>query len=450
MQVTKSTDNARFFEGNQLVGVSYGMTELAVEVVANETTHVYPRLVEGCVNAISSSTVGPTRFGVAGGLCSGAPRAGALASVTFDPSRLGYVDAGPYVGTFHLELIPSVIERGLVGAGVLPAGSWFLGMPGDLSAQRSGGLQTEIQELGAVEIRLLDEASGAPLVLLPGNGAVVQFDTTREGGSGEVVGLFAFDPPSGQWLEFDGGLAFADAGTTIATATVGQFGAPLLVGAPLGPTSCVQGSVTVGGAVVPGVTVMAYGTDHAAAYSARADDQGNFCLDVRAQSAIELDVVAALGGAPYHGIAPATSGTGSACSLGLGCTNVGTLDLTLEDTVCATGRLFGPGSMPNPDGGAPVPAPDNAPEPFYADVPVDAEDQSVGRYPRIYRGNLQPNSDATFCVAALGWPTYQYTVGYDPGYLLYLGIDGGEPASACSTAPALCQPLGDLDYFLGS
>lgn len=462
VQVTTPTAPQRYF-ASYTTSVSYGTALQTIPVVSGETTHVFPRVVEGClqyVNTGTGSSSGSTvvTLPVTGGVCSDAPRPAELSSVTFDASQLVDVTSGQpvaFAGTIQVEMIPTATASGSASATDLPVGSWFLGTPGDGLGDRLDGSTVALQDLGGVEIRFFDVSSGDPLQLAPTNPAVLVVDTTRINHAGEAVGAFALDTTSGDWVELDAGLAFSeliDGGSPTVAFTVPQLGVPLLVGSPLGGTSCVQGTVTVAGAVVPGLELAAFGVDHGAGYFTRADDNGNFCFDVKAASAIAVDAVGQSAGAGYRALGTATSGaSGTSCAVGTGCFSMGTLDLSPEDTVCATGQFFGPEYEFPSDGGDSTPTPNPSSEPFYVDVAVSPEEQQVGRYPRIYRGDLVPNADATFCVAALPWPAYEYIVGTEAPCLgvipINLAIDGGDSGGQCSTDPGQCQALGDLDFY---
>jgi hypothetical protein len=337
---------------NKTLGVAYSTTQIVVALGDNQLVTVFPVLHQGCYETMTSGTAGSVTLSDVGLKCGDLQPsvADVWASLQYGATSFTTPSNGAlFNGTARVEIVPIAFPLNLEGTLDF---TWGLGLP---------GTNTPLDTIGATEFRVVDDATGEPLVVTTGDTSVIATMTTWKLANTTTYAPYAYSPTAGTW-------GAAAAGTTLANAEFTTHGNETQINTvdlqhvqQLGwlsvtsagqATTCVTGALTANGAPAAGVWVHATGLNYLGAASAVTDSTGSFCVDVKAAAGADAGDA---GATPELGLAAGfatTSGAfftlptspslvsslaGGTCATKSGCTVLGAIALTPFDTTCVNG-----------------------------------------------------------------------------------------------------------------
>ncbi len=258
-------------------GEVHSTTQRSVVVPEASTVFVVSELLPGCAATVDLAS--------ADGVI--APRGcGPFdARVGITLPQEGVVDSfGTVVHDVRVELAVLPVS---VGGGV--ASDALSAFPGDMQAVTSMGASTYLESLGAVEVRLTDVATGAPLQLAAGKSAVVTFSASETSFDESSVPAWYFDEAQGRWVEEGTTSLVSDpvTGALLHRLEVQHF--TFWNADKVAERACVTGRlVDGGGAPLAGTTVLTHGLDYIGQSNVLSGSDGRFEVFARRSSEIEL------------------------------------------------------------------------------------------------------------------------------------------------------------------
>jgi len=253
----------------------------------------------------------------------------------------GFVDAdgNPYAGTVNVEATFYDLESDWSDT---EAGNEINATPGDFTAIDANGEFQTLESFGMFQVNLTDangnevnlaDASPAPVVV------PLQSLTPDAYAVGDTIPMWHYDETEGRWLEEAIGTVFDDNGVLSV-----EFDAPHFstwnCDQPLPTHGCVTGTInTSDGQNRAGATVRAVGITYISTTTARTDQNGDFCLEVKNGEQVWLEISYSVGGQMATTRSqPVTipSGQGT-CTQGSGtnCVDIGEIDM--EIMTCLSG-----------------------------------------------------------------------------------------------------------------
>lgn len=303
-------------------GTVYSSTDLIVDVPEVGDVVADARLLRGCSVVMN--------VGAGDGVRPFAPCGSARVGLTL-PEDGVVTESGAPVASVRVELaaIPALASGEL-------AGEAFLAFPGDMVARDDSGAEVWLESRGAAEVRLFDEATGAPARLAPGAEATLTVPAAPGSLEDDAVRLWSYDVAAAEWVEEGSGVIQAHAGTgaLVTRMTVSHF--TWWNSDQAASRTCLSGRVMLSEDVAGVFTrVMTLGVDYGgSSYGAIAAD-GTFEVFARSASSADLTIQADLGSAS-RAIYSARIATGAP---GV-CTDVGTLEVDVSQLLgCARGRI---------------------------------------------------------------------------------------------------------------
>lgn len=210
---------------------------------------------------------------------------------TVDLPAGGFVDAdgNAYTGNVNVEATFYDLESDFEDGNELNA------TPGDFTAIDANGEYQRLESYGMFQLNLTDDAGNeinvgtdaATVVPLQGAGYTL----------GEIIPMWHYDEVEGRWIEeTEAEVIELDDGTLAAS-----FGAPHFstwnVDKPLPTHGCVTGVVqNAAGTPRQGATVRAIGISYISTTTARTNQNGEFCLEVKNGETVWMEISYSVGG----------------------------------------------------------------------------------------------------------------------------------------------------------
>jgi len=262
----------------------WSTTQVPVPVVDGETSRVYPRLLRGCSDFVD---VGLDAGGTAESDAACAATGG-YARIAIPASGLVVeADGAAFSGTARVDMIPMPLPRNDDDTFDLSAWSAF---PGDMEAVRADGTAIALQSYGAVEFRVTDADSGAALQVAPGAQVALRIPVYLDPDATTPVTGWVYDTSVGRWVEEAAGRFVVEDGVTYYDLEVEHL-SWWNCDEPLRNKTCIWGSVqSQDGGAFPRLPVTANGIDYAGTSRGYTDRTGEFCVDVRPNSLVALDI----------------------------------------------------------------------------------------------------------------------------------------------------------------
>lgn len=243
--------------------------------------------------------------------------------VTFLPGSIAAVG--------EVEVVVCPIDVALPELGAFPGD--FLAVPlgsGDLVLLETFSLMDVSLTQNGLPVDLADGQEATLEFLLPESTPLLPGDT---------IGLWFFDSESGLWFEEEVGLvgeSSFDPARLSVVGTVSHF-SWWNCDQPIQTFSCIQGVVRdADGNPVPNAQVIASGVDYNGASYRTTDENGEYCLNVRIDSIVEVTATALAGIVQSASEQIATGAANVTCALG-GCIP---LDLALPAASCIEGVVL--------------------------------------------------------------------------------------------------------------
>lgn len=298
----------------------YSSTQVAVEIPVGQTSFVYPRLLTGCSAFVDVSVA-------AGGVAEPNEHCtsqGGRASIEITASGLQREDGSTFSGTARVDIIPMPIPEGSDG----PDLSAWNAFPGDMQAVRVDDSPAELQSYGAAEIRVLDADSGEELQIADGQTARLRLQVYTQPETLAPVTAWWFDESRGLWVEEGAGAFYVEDGVTYYDVEVEHL-TWWNCDEPLRNKTCIWGNVVADGdRPFPRIQVSADGVDYAGTSRGYTDSTGRFCVNVRPESVVRLNIpTGRLDGYPADLASVVQSnGPGNSCATFIGdCVYIGDL-----------------------------------------------------------------------------------------------------------------------------
>lgn len=258
-----------------------------------------------------------------------------------DPATGGIVQHNGSKVTFPPNSIDAMGLVEVVLSTIDPSSPEIGAFPGDFAAQSASGAAATLETFALFDVSITQ--GGIPIDLADGQTVTLEFllpaDTPLV--TGESVALWFFDDATGLWVE-EGlgtvGPSTTTAGRLAVIGTVSHF-SWWNCDRPISTFGCLQGQVTdAGGTPVQGATVRGSGVDYNGTSRATTDSNGNYCLNVRVDSTV--DVTASLlsnGAIQSQTVRVNSPELNTTCATG-GCTPVPTLQLS--GLTCIAGEVL--------------------------------------------------------------------------------------------------------------
>ncbi len=269
----------------------------------------------------------------------GATQRSGDSAVTIPPGSLVDADGNPVTG--DVELTATFID---------PSTDEVEAFPGSFDdAQTEGGEDVTLESFGFAIYELTQD--GEEINLAPGSDAEIEYvlpDNAQDRFQvGDTIPLWEFDEETATWIERgqgEVGVASDGSGRLAWFATVDHFSS-WNCDVPIDEKSCVSGRVISDGEPVVGAEVVAYGVDYNGTNGAHTDADGMFCIDVKRDSTVRIDVrlnAAAAAVATRQIVIPDYA---SSCNEGI-CEDTGDIELELDS--CVRGRVVADDGGPMP------------------------------------------------------------------------------------------------------
>ncbi len=200
----------------------------------------------------------------------------------------GFVDGSgaAYTGSVQVSATYYDVRSPMNGDGSSYVGSEIFAVPGDFTAVDAAGEGQTLESFGMFQVNLTDDL-GNEINLASGSGApVVMPIFTAEGDErpalGTTIPAWSYDLSSGKWVEEGvGTVVQLDDGRYAWEFTAPHF-STWNCDMPVQTHGCITGRVTNSqGTPRVGATVRAVGISYTATTTARTDQNGNFCLEVK-------------------------------------------------------------------------------------------------------------------------------------------------------------------------
>lgn len=403
--VLVSVERASDPAGGSNLRRAWGSTHLTVRVSAGGTTQVYPRIATGCVATVDYDATeddggvpddaGDLPFTTSVSMSEWCWPYSYIGEIDFQPGGIARSNNQPFVGTLRVEMVPIAtpdINGRLVDG--------FQAVPGEGRAM-VGGTPTRLETFGAVEYRLYDEATNEPLKIAANRQAHIQVEVHREPDTsgGEVYPVWSFDTTGGHWVSEGNSINSGNRTVGFKTSHLTWFAAAKAITT----STCLRGTLTGLGQGIAGGSIMAFGSDWGGATHVLPGAGGAFCVDVKANSGIELFANAYGATSLFVGSQAVSAGSAAAtCGSSSACQDVGNLSLVPANGQCLRGRFV---TMEVPDGGqSPVAVPVRSPITVYADVNGRSATRT-GSAPIL---RFTPDANGEACV-----PVPSHTLNYD-------------------------------------
>jgi hypothetical protein len=266
----------------------------------------------------------------------------------------GFVDGNgaPYTGTVHVEATFYDVRSPMNSDGTSYEGSEIFAVPGDFSAVDMAGEAQKLESFGMFQVNLTDDG-GNELNLAPGQGApVIMPIFTAEGDERPVLGTtipaWSYDLAAGLWVE-------EGIGTVIQLADgryAWEFTAPHFstwnCDQPIATHGCITGRITNSqGTPRVGATVRAVGISYTATTTARTDQNGNFCLEVKNGETVWVEISYTVASQPATQRTDPVwipAGTASCSIQGSPCVDIGTVPVDIM--TCVSGVVVNSQGQP--------------------------------------------------------------------------------------------------------
>jgi len=169
--------------------------------------------------------------------------------------------------------------------------------PGDFSATDSEGSDQSLESFGMIQVNLMGAdgqelnlgAEGAP-ILMP----IQDLGSTPV--AGETVEAWSYDTETGKWVEEGFGEVVDIDGELFWQFTANHF-STWNCDRPISTHGCLSGQVTTAmGDPRQGATVRAVGQTYISTTTARTDNEGNFCLEVKNGETVWVEISYSVGG----------------------------------------------------------------------------------------------------------------------------------------------------------
>lgn len=298
----------------------------------------------------------------------------------------------------------------------------LVAFPGDMAGVDAGGTSVYIESFGAVEVRLLDPDTRAPLQLAPDATAEVLFQAasaTLDGDPSLPIPAWSYDPETAAWVEEGTTTLFVEpfSGALMHRLTVRHFtwwNADRVV-----DRTCLSGRVIAGdGEGFPGVAIAATGIDYLGSSGSTTRADGTF--EVFARQASDVTVTASRTIERRTVQATRTVRTGATATP---CLELP--DILLDDAplfACARGRVV-------TQEGAPVPR------------------ASVTNVSGRVTTQAVTNTDGTYCLPLPPEATVDLVIQASIASVPYRGtlaaVTGVPGSGTCTDAPTTCTTLAD-------
>ncbi len=218
-----------------------------------------------------------------------------------------------------------------------PSTPSVLAFPGSFeTAQASDGSQVALESFGFATYELTKD--GKPVNLKPGSTARIEYvlpdNAQGKYQVGDKIGLWEFDEDTATWKERgegEIGMATDGSGRLAWFADVTHF-SWWNCDKPLDQKQCIKGRIVYRGNPVAGAEVTAVGVDYNGTSAARSDASGYFCVDVKRNSTVRIEVRINGGATPVVQQEVSVPDTPASCATG-GCKDIGDLPVTFDACV---------------------------------------------------------------------------------------------------------------------
>ncbi len=177
-----------------------------------------------------------------------------------------------------------------------------------------------------------------PLDLAPGSTATIQLALPEDTplGVGEVVPLWHYDEIQGIWMESGTGTVEEVGGIRVYTAEIPHL-SWWNCDAPIEQKNCITGRILDdAGMPVAGASVIAKGVDYNGWSYGNSDTNGYFCVDVKRDSTVQVEVTLPGGTMPIVNVSVTVPDASASCATG-GCIAVGDIEASYDS--CIRGRV---------------------------------------------------------------------------------------------------------------
>lgn len=434
VSVSKATDPAS--------DVAYSSSQIAVRVRDGRTTQLAPKILTGCVartNQLGDDAGSGPVIVTVQDACP--ERTGVYASIELEHG--GVAKGGsPFSGTVRVEIIPVPIPSQTSGGG--RDLSFFSVLPGDMTGVTKEGAETDVEPIGAAEIRLLDDATGDPIQIAAGKKAKVRVQLSRVPAPDEPMGSWSYDLAKGRWVEEAKGSVANVGGFDVFEGTVSHLTWWSAVQSRTKTRGCIRGVARIAGSAAPwGGSVTARGiTRPSTSVMSASEADGSFCVDVTGGITLAVDDTYVAPDARAYSLSPpllVAPPVGHSCKDGVAqCLDLGPLDLQ-PTTVCASGDF----QIDVPNGDPPLNVRSHLP----------GNDPSIGRPTSVISGAIGP-AKGPFCVEVPRGAGYDLldTTGHFCGTpvsssLVLTPPDGGITPGTCGGPNSGCGSFGVLGTF---
>jgi hypothetical protein len=225
--------------------------------------------------------------------------------------------------------------------------------PGNFMAisTSKGGVEVQLETFGLADVRATDE-SGASLTLASGMSAELEIKLASNTPLtlGEEVPLWSFDEATGMWVEEGIGTVIASStGSGLAFSSQISHFSWWNCDQPIETKHCLSGRVVDGdGNPLAGARVEAAGVSYSGCSFATTDANGEFCVNVKRDSVVNLFATPALSTIKFQLFTDLTvSADITTCETNpQNCTALGDLSISLD--ACISGTLIGRDGLPEP------------------------------------------------------------------------------------------------------
>ncbi len=258
----------------------------------------------------------------------------------------GIVVQGGFKATFPAGALGIAGDVQVVISPIDVSTSELSAFPGDFVGIQTSGNEALMETFSLMDVDIVDPATGEPVDLAPGATAQLEFllPETTSLATGDTVGLWFFDDAQGLWLEEGVGTVAASTEVPARLAVFGEVAhfSWWNCDRPIATFNCFTGQVVdPGGAPIAGAQVFASGVDYNGTSYDQTDAAGNYCVNVRRDSTVDIRAQFSAGGVVLDSqtVQVDTSlpaGVVVSCSQG-GCTGVA--DLVIAGLSCISGDV---------------------------------------------------------------------------------------------------------------
>ena len=203
----------------------------------------------------------------------------------------GFVDSdgNAYTGNVNVEATFYDLESDFEDGNELNA------TPGDFTAIDGNGEYTRLESYGMFQLNLTDDAGNE---LNVGTAAPVTMPLQGAGyTAGEVIPMWSYDETEGRWIEEAEGTVVELADGTLAVSFDAPHFSTWNCDRPLPTHGCVTGTVrNAAGTPRQGATVRAVGISYISTTTARTNQNGEFCVEVKNGETVWMEISYSVGG----------------------------------------------------------------------------------------------------------------------------------------------------------